>query len=222
MMTTSPMRPPHQQALALTILTWLAAVVIALTMGCSSRQEKGRETVQILRFDPATLSFTIPTTGDVFELHLGDELFHDTGGMTEVPRGMRGAVRDATSSFYEPKDKNGGGYASAESLYRRDWGDVVARNSSVQFLPDSGRLLITEDKSDGLPCRRYTLYTVQPHGGYRVTYLAPPWKPVFASPALFSGPPDIQLLSGNRARIEGKVMRIDDIDQSPHPFSVGG
>lgn len=221
-MTTSPTRLPHKQHLAPTILMWLATFVIAFAMGCSYRQEKAREMVQVLQIDPATLSFIVPTTGDVFHLHLGDELYHDTGGMTEVPPGMQGGVRDATSSFYEPKDKNGGGYAAAESLYRRDWGDVVARNSTVQFLPDSGRLLITEDKSDGAPCRRYILYTVQPRGGYCVTYLAPPWKPAFATPGLSAGPPNIELLSGDRAKIEGKLFKISDIPQSKHPFSMGG
>ncbi len=176
----------------------------------------------VLQFDSNKLSFKHPQTGHIFQLHLGAELYQDTGGITAVPSNVRNGNRDATSSYYEPVSESGSGYAAAESLYTNDQADIVARNSHVQYLPDSGRLLITEDKSDGLPCKRFILYTMLPGGGYRVSYLSPPWHVNFSSPGLPSSPPDIHLLSGDRAKIEGKILKIEEIEQSIHPFSLGG
>jgi hypothetical protein len=174
-----------------------------------------------LHMKAGTLTFKSPGREYLFTLHLGEELNHDTDGVTGVPSGIHWAMRDATSSYYEPTDPSGGGYAAAESLYPRGWADVAARNTDIQYAPDTQRILITEEKSDGRPCRRYILYTPYREGGYKVTYLSPAHK-VAHMGNLPGRPPDIRLLPNDRARIEGKVVKIDAIDQSTHPFSVGG
>jgi len=177
-----------------------------------------------VHINPKTLSFKHPGTGHVFFLHLSERLEHDTGGITEVPKNINIGVRDATSSYYEPTDSNGCGYACAESLYSHyDHPDRVARNTEIQYQPDTRRLLITEDNSDGQPCRRYILYTPD-HLGYKVTYLTPILLPPHYKVPTFITleiPPDIHLLPGDRAEIDGKIVKVDDIAQSPHPFSVG-
>jgi hypothetical protein len=177
-----------------------------------------------LRIDSKTMSFNHPGNGDMFFLRIGDELYHDTGGITEVPKNIGIGIRDATSSYYEPRDKNGGYYANAESIWSRDNAERVVDNTEIQYQADAGRLLITEDKSDASPCRRYILYSQRAGGGYTVAYLAP--KPTKVSQSEYvefsSLPSDIHLLPGDRAEIDGKIMSIDDIPQSPHPFSIGG
>ncbi len=202
----------------------LIAAISLFAAGCQSPVPTNVTDTRavVLQFDSNSLSFKHPKTGHIFKLHLGDELHHDTGGITPVPSNIRHGNRDATSSYYEPLSESGSGYAAAESLYTHDQADIVARNSDIQYQPDSGRLLITEDKSDGLPCKRYILYTLLPEGGYRVSYLSPPWHVNFAAPGLPSSPPDIHLLPGDRAKIEGEILKIEEIEQSAQPFSLGG
>lgn len=173
-----------------------------------------------LHIKAETLSFIHPGTGHSFILHLGEELIRDTGGATNVLPQVKGSIRDATSSYYEPTDQNGCHYASAESLYSHDQASLIASNTNVQYEADTQRLLITEDKSDGRPCRRYILYTRR-NAGYQVTYLSPVQK-VAPKGVLPGPPPDIKLLPNDRAMIGGKIFKIDDISQSTHPFSVGG
>ena len=175
-----------------------------------------------LKPDPKTLSFQHPKTGDIFTLHPGEALVHDTGGITEVPPKIKG-FRDATSSYWEPKDESGGGYACAESSLTRDathWFQYV----EIQYQPDTGCILITEDKSDASPCMRHILFKPFPNGGYEVTYLCP--KPVVIpkkeAAEFHDIPLKINLLPGKRAEVNGKIMRLKDIPQSPHPFSLGG
>lgn len=175
-----------------------------------------------LTLDPKTMSFRHPKTGDLFTLHLGDALTHATGGITEVPRNVKG-FRDATSSYYEPTGEGGCGYACAESALTREnthWLQFV----EIQYQPDSGCILITEDKSDASPCVRHILFTPGRHGGYDVTYLSPKSVVVPKNvPAEFHElPSKIKLLPGNRAEVNGKVVRLKDIPQSAHPFSIGG
>lgn len=176
----------------------------------------------ILKLDPKTLSFKHPGTGDTFTLHLGDELYHDTGGITEVPPGIKG-FRDATSSYWEPKGKWGGGYACAESLLTRDrthWIQYI----QIQYAPDTGDILITEDASDASPCLRHILFKKGPGGGYAVAYLCPePIKVPKNQGAEFPElPSKIKLLKGGCAEVNGKRLKLSDIPQSPHPFSTGG
>ena len=202
------------------ILLTIGATVVGT--GCQTSAPPTKSTVATkVQVDGKTLAFKHPGTGDTFALHLGDELFHDTGGMTEVPRHIKDAVRDATSSYYDPTNKDGAGYVAAESLYTHNQADLVARNTTIQYQPDSGRLLITENKSDGRPCLRFILYTSRRSGGYKATYLAPGYTRIPGGNPIDSVPSEIHLLPGNRAEINGKVVRIDDIPQSPHPFSVG-
>lgn len=199
------------------------AASLCLLPGCAaSKKSKPEKPAETLYFDTASSAFKHPKTGHVFMLHLGEELNHDTGGISEVPPNIKAGSRDATASYYEPTDQGGSGYACAESLYTEDIHDIVSRNTSIQYQADSGRLLITEDKSDGLPCRRYILFTEREHGGYEVSYLSPPYTPVMAAPGLPSSPPDIKLLPNDRAEIAGQIYQIKDITQSSKPFSVGG
>ncbi|MES2983037.1 MAG: hypothetical protein V4727_12045 [Verrucomicrobiota bacterium] len=200
--------------------------VFWVSLGCQnlSKPSTSHAAAIRLRIDSKTMSFRHPGTGDVFFLHLGEELYHDTGGISEVPKNISIGMRDATSSRYEPRDVNGGGFAAAESLWSHDNAERIVANTEIQYQADTGRLLITEDKSDASPCRRYILYSQHPGGGYTVAYLAPkPTKvPQHAVVEFSSFPSDINLLPGDRAEIDGKIMSIDDIPHSSHPFSIGG
>lgn len=176
-----------------------------------------------LHIDSKTLTFKHPGTGDTFSLHLGDELHQETGGISNVPSNMKGCIRHATSSYYEPTDKSGGGYACAESSYSREWdAGRIMRATNIQYQPDTGRLLITEDEGDASPCSRYILFTSEPHGGYSVTYLNPGETDVSKGvPMEFPMLPSaIHLLPGDRAEINGKIVRVKDILHSSHPFSL--
>ena len=179
----------------------------------------------VLHFDQKGSFFTYPGAKYTFCLHLGDELYHDTGGITEIPRNIKeGAIRAATSSYWEPVNGAGDGYAAAESVYTRGYAtpDLIARNTLIQYESDSRRLLITEDVSDASACRRYILYTEYPGGGFSVKYLGPTPIRISGSKTEFSSlTPDIRLLPGDRAEINGKIMRIDEIPQSTHPFAMG-
>lgn len=207
--------------------TWLKQSIILLPLiisGCKNASPPASKTASStikVHFDEGALTFKHQQTGHVFHLHLRDELHENTGGVTLVPSNIKDATRDATSSYYEPMDQHGSGYAPAESLYSHDLADIVARNTSIQFQADNGRLLITEDKSDGLPCKRYILYTTLPSGGYRVTYLAPSGNSAVHG-GLPPPPPEIELLPEGKARVNGKILKVDDIDQSTSPFSIGG
>lgn len=176
-----------------------------------------------LKLDPKTLSFQHPKTGDVFTLHLGEDLIHETGGITEMPANFKG-MRNATSSYYEPKDKSGGGYACAESsLTQQNLTNHYLQCVEIQYQTDSGCILITEDMTDASPCLRHILFTPGPHGGYDVTYLYPAYRDTKNDKVEFRYLPNhINLLSGNRAEVNGKIMRLKDIQQSPHPFCIGG
>lgn len=206
-------------------LHWMVVSASLLATGCHTTPPP--TTIEgppatIIPFDAATLTFKHPQTGHLFHLHLRDELYQDTGGITPMPSNVKVGHRDATSSYYEPEDENGGAFAPAESLYQRDLRDIVASNTSIQYQPDSGYLLITEDKSDGLPCKRYILYTTRPAGGYEVKYLSPEWHNESGHLGLPTSPPDIVLLPGGRAKINGKIILVRDIVQSSMPFSLGG
>ena len=207
---------------------WLKRSIILLpliTGGCKNASppaDKAASSVHKVHFDEGALTFKHPQTGHVFHLHLRDELHQDTGGVTSVPSNIKEGMRDATSSYYEPEDENGSTLAPAESSYHHDLADIVVRNTTIQFQADSGRLLITEDKGDGLPCRRYILYTSLPGGGYRVTYLAPACGHGSSNAGFPVQPPDVELLPDGKARIKGKVLNVEDIDQSTSPFSLGG
>lgn len=175
--------------------------------------------VVTLRLEKETLSFVSPGTKSVFSLHLGESLRVDTG-LSEVPSGIQWAHRGPTSSYYDPKTLDGGGLAVAESSYRKDY-DVAARNTEIQYCPDTGRILISENTSDGRPNRRFILYSPHHRGGYTVTYLSPSRKVEYEG-NMRGHPPDIHLLPGDRAEIKGKTLSIDSIPHSAHPFSIGG
>ena len=202
----------------------LAAFVLIASTGCQNKFAPPTQTsgsVSHLQMKSGKLTFQCPGNNFLFTLHLGEELIHDTGGVTEVSPRMRWAMRDPTSSYYEATDPTGAtGYACAESLYSRDLAGFV-ENTDIQYQADTGRILITEDKSDGRPCRRYILYTPGRLGGYKVSYLLPVQK-VIREGSLPVHPPDIHLLPNDRAEILGKTIKVDDITQNPHPFSVGG
>ncbi len=204
-------------------LHWIVAATSLLTAGCHTTPPLTVESPSsTITFDAATLTFVHPETGDLFHLHIRDELYQDTGGITAVPSNVKVGQRDATSSYYESEDENGGTLSAAESLYCRDQRDIVVSNTSIQYQPDSGHLLITEDKSDGLPCKRYILYTTRQAGGYEVKYLSPEWHNESGHLGLPTSPPNIELLPGGRAKINGKIILVRDIVQSSMPFSLGG
>lgn len=200
----------------------LAIFVLAAPGAPAIAKTPAKQASVILKLDSKTLSFKHPGTGNTFTLHLGDELYHDTGGITEVPSGIKG-FRDATSSYWEPTDKWGGGYACAESLLTRDrsyWIQYI----QIQYAPDTGDILITEDASDASPCVRHILFKKESGGGYTVAYLCPePIKVPKNQEAEFPElPSKIKLLKGGCAEVNGKKLKLSDIPQSPHPFSIGG
>ena len=207
-------------------MAFYARVLVTFAMiacaGCQTKMAPSAQTPRSalsLHIKSGTLDFKCPGNEFLFTLHLGEELCQDTGGVSEVPPHMDWAERDPTSSYYEAT-KYGAGYAVAESLYSHNSAYAVVPNTDIQYQSDTGRILITEDKSDGRPCRRYILYTPY-HSGYKVSYLLPVRKVIWAG-NLPSHPPDIHLLPNDRAEILGKTIKVDSIDQSPHPFSVGG
>ncbi len=130
-------------------------------------------------------------------------------------------IRGATSSYWEVRDRDGGGYYPAESLYVAAMREVVARNTRIQYQPDTGRILIGEDMSDGRPDCRYILYSPGAHGGYERRYLFPGYDKDRPD-RLYWRPAEIRLLPGDRAEILGRVLKVEAIPSSTRPFSVGG
>lgn len=162
--------------------------------------------------------FLSPSDATIFQLSLGQELSQDTGGITKVPEGILG-IRQATASYYSIKNANGTGYGEAESSITEDLENCI-RYIEIQHEPNSGKILITEDTSDALPCKRYILLTPT-RPGYRVDYLAPNYESNFKQQGYPSPPPAVILLPKDRAWIEGQIIPISRIPKSRHPFSIG-
>jgi hypothetical protein len=168
-------------------------------------------------FDPVALRFTHPGTGDLFQLHLGEFLHPDSPGITKVPAAAPKGTRDATSSYYQPVHRVTS--ALAESVFTSSDRQTPRRRPTIQYQPDGQHLLITENVSDGLPVRRFILYTVTPSRHYSIRYLAPnnPVAPGINRAII----PDLRLLPGNRIDYFGQPIPIDKFPSSPLPFSVG-
>ena len=164
-------------------------------------------------------TFESPSDGMNFRLSLGERLYQNTGGITQVPSGISG-IRQATDSFYSIEDENGSGYGDAESSISEDL-DHFIQYIKVQHEPTSGRILVTEDTSDALPSKRYILFTPT-RPGYSVEYLAPNYDVIIDEGGLPTSPPELVLLPANRVWIEGKIIPISRIPKSAHPFSLGG
>jgi hypothetical protein len=168
-------------------------------------------------FDPVALRFTHPGTGDLFQLHLGEFLHPDSPGITKVPAAAPKGTRDATSSYYQPVHRVTS--ALAESVFTSSDRQTPRRRPTIQYQPDGQHLLITENVSDGLPVRRFILYTVTPSRHYSIRYLAPdcPVTPGLNRATI----PDLRLLPGNLINCFGQPIPIDKFPSSPLPFSVG-
>ena len=164
-------------------------------------------------------TFVSPSDGMVFRLSLGERLYQNTGGITEVPSGISG-IRQATASIYSIEDRHGAGYGDAESSVSEGLEHFI-QYIKVQHEPTSGRILVTEDTSDALPGKRYILFTPT-RPGYAVHYLAPDYDSNFEEQGFPSSPPEVVLLRDNRAWIGGEVIPISRIPKSNHPFSLGG
>jgi hypothetical protein len=154
-----------------------------------------------------------------FRLSLGKRLYQDTGGLTQVPRGISG-IRQATASYYSIEDASGSGYGDAESSISEGL-DHFIQYIKIQHEPTSGRIFVTEDASDALPCKRYILFTPT-RPGYSVHYLAPKYNVSIEEGGLPTSPPEVILLPDNRTWIDGKLVPISRIPKSAHPFSLGG
>ncbi len=153
--------------------------------------------------------FTSPSDGTIFQLTLGPSL-ENTGGVTEIPDGIVG-MREATASSYTVISADGGGFGSAESSISEDFEERLDR-IKIQHERESGRILVTENLSDGLPCKRYILFTPT-HPGYDIEYLELRYKTeVFEVSALGATPfdppwtmerhgelPQVILMPGGRA-----------------------
>jgi len=164
-------------------------------------------------------TFVSPSDGMTFRLSLGKSLYQDTGGITRVPRGISG-IRQATASFYSIEDASGSGYGEAESSISEGL-DHFIPYIKVQHEPTSGRILVTEDASDALPCKRYILFTPT-RPGYSVHYLAPNYHVSIEEGGLPTSPPEVILLPDNRTWIDGKIVPISRVPKSVYPFSLGG
>lgn len=164
-------------------------------------------------------TFVSPSDGTIFRLTLGERFYQNSGGITEIPKGIS-VNRQATASYYSILDKDGSGYGDAESSISNDLEHYV-KHIKVQHEPSSGRILVTEDTSDALPSKRYILFTPT-HPGYSIHYLAPDYDGNLDDHGFPSSPPEVILLPDNRAWIDGKVMPISRITKSKHPFSLGG
>ena len=161
--------------------------------------------------------FISPTDGAIFRLSLGELLGLDgnTGVTTPIPNGISG-LRYATTSYYSINCIDGGGYCKAESSITEGSEHAIAQ-IKIQHECGSGRILVTEDISDGLACKRYILFTPN-RPGYSIEYLAPKFKYI---PEL-DNLPQIILMPGDRAWVDGAIIPISRIPKSKHPFSLGG
>jgi len=167
----------------------------------------------------ANRTFVNPSDGTIFRLSLGKKLNEDTGGITPIPNGITGE-RQATASFYSIEDVGGAGYGSAESAIAEGFEHLI-NHLVIQHEPSSGRLLVTEDTSDALPCKRYILFTPT-RPGYRVDYLAPSYEINLEHQGFPTSPPEVILLSEDRAWVKGEIIPISRIPKSKQPFSLGG
>ena len=163
--------------------------------------------------------FVSPSDGMIFRLSLGENLNQNTGGITPIPKGIIGE-RQATASFYSIEDLGGAGYGSAESSIAEGFEHLID-HLEIQHEPSSGRILVTEDTSDALPCKRYVLFTPT-RPGYGVDYLAPSYDINLEDQGFPSSPPEVILLREDRAWVGGKIIPISRIPKSKHPFSLGG
>lgn len=164
-------------------------------------------------------TFVNPSDGSIFRLALGKKLNPDTGGITPIPKGIVGE-RQATASFYSVEDLGGGRYASAESSIA-EGSERLIDFIDIQHEPSSGRILLTEDTSDALPCKRYILFTPT-RPGYSIDYLAPDYEINSEEEVFPSSPPEVILLPEDRVWVGGKIIPISRITKSKHPFSLGG
>ena len=216
-----PKARPKMHILSRALL--LSSIVVGTGCQSVSVPPPAKAAAVILHLDPKTLTFRPPGSGCVCSLHLGGRLNEDTGGITEVPKNIKdNGVRDATTSYYKLQDKGGATYATAESSYTRD-GPGLVEDTRIQYQPDTGRLLITENTSDGRPCVRYILYSPS-RRGYQATYLMPGFTDISGGrptgAPIAEVPSEVRLLPGARAEINGKKVRVDAIVQSTPPFSV--
>jgi hypothetical protein len=198
-----------------TLLLIVPALVLS-SCATSSSIKASSQKVEYLKMSNGT--FTSPSDGMIFRLSLGKELNQDTGGITPVPIGIPG-VRQATASFYSIEDRDGAGYGHAESSIPEGF-EHCLNHVEIQHESSSGRILVTEDTSDALPCKRYILFTPT-HPGYRVDYLAPDYESHLQEHGLPCSPPKVILLPQDRALIGDQILPISRIPKSKHPFSLG-
>ena len=92
-------------------------------------------------------NFTLPSNGQTISLTIGKTL-SDIPEAIEEPQEIF-KLRQATSSFYSYQ-----GQKIAESSIT--W---KGQGIDIQHEPSSGKILITENTSDALPCIRYILLT---------------------------------------------------------------
>lgn len=198
------------------ILLLLFPVLIFSACATSSSPQASSQKAEHVKLENGT--FVSPSDGMIFRLSLGKELNETTGGITPVPKDIRG-VRQATASYYSIEDACGAGYGHAESSIAEGFEHSID-HIEVQHEPSSGRILLTEDTTDALPCKRYILFTPT-CPGYRVDYLAPDYESNIEIYGYPSSPPKVILLSGDRAWIGGEIIHISQIPKSNHPFSLG-
>lgn len=197
--------------------SWLLIIPALALSACatSSPTEVPVPRAEYLKMTKQT--FISPTDGAIFRLSLGKMLgLHgNTGGITPIPDGISG-LRYATASYYSINCIDGAGCGKAESSITEGSEHAIA-HIKIQHESSSGRILVTEDISDGLACKRYILFTPN-RSGYRIDYLAPKSEYIPELDKL----PQMILMPKDRAWVDGVVIPISRIRKSKHPFSMGG
>ena len=160
-------------------------------------------------------TFISPSDGAIFRLSPGKGLPQDTGGITPIPEGIPGD-RNATASYYSIE----GGYGEAESSIAEGFEHAID-HIRIQHECDSGRTLVTEDTSDALPSKRYIMFTPT-RPGYSIDYLAPKYEINHENQGFLYELPQVILMPGDRAWVDGAIIPVSRIRKSKHPFSLGG
>lgn len=210
---------PHTLTLAYIMKTWLLILPALAFTACATSSFPKASTPKADYLKLEDQEFVSPSDGMIFRLKLGDRLYQNTGGITELPKGISG-FRGATASYYSIEDKNGCGYGDAESSVSLGL-EHYLKHIKIQHEPSSGRILVTEDTSDALPSMRYILFTPT-KSGYSVYYLAPDYDNNLEEQGFPSSPPAVILLPEDRAWINGDIIPIYKVRKSKHPFNLGG
>ena len=181
-----------------------------LLLGCASPTPS--QEAKLLKLDPQSRTFIAPATGQKITLSLGKNIRNSYSDFQLANR-IIGFQQD-TESFYKIGDQK---IAESSVIHLHDLDFVTLQHDS-----STGRTLIIEDTSDALSVKRYILLTPA-NQSFTSSYLSPDEKHWHEDFGESFAPPDLILLPENKVKIQGgPIINLNDIVQSPTPFSVGG